>query len=493
VAGRLLHGDRLYVDILDNKDPLFFYTDAGALWLFGWKGPFLLDIVWVALAAGSTLLLLRAIGTSWVTAAAGFIAYPLLLTGAWYYSGYSMLAALSLVPLIGWLWIRGSFAVAGVLLGIGLLFKVNMALMLASAPLALVLLRLPAGSARAQLGRAAAGFGGTAAAAAAVLAARGELHGYLQNLVNNVSYSRNVLSATGRVSGIPGHIKVAAGATGKQSIHFLLFVAAFVLAGLLALRELRQAQPASPQQPRSPAGRPLAALFLSATLTTGVTLALTASWSEHDQLLAYPGAMLIVFVVFLVMTRGAVARVPSTAAACVVAALCVALLGGTAASKSSSGGVPASRWFEGSRSESATLLERGAADRFPRLHEITFAHLGQNDQQGAAAFLDGRFVLSCPAIAQYVFSPDLTGLLRCIAEKKPRLMLVTASFRPEGHAPEGWNRFVARGSSLLGASYEPVLSQSTREGLIQVWALRGTKAAARHPAFPPLPRAGVRG
>jgi hypothetical protein len=203
--------------------------------------------------------------------------------------------------------------------------------------------------------------------------------------------------------------------------------------------------------------------------------------------------MLIVFVVFVVMTRGAVARVPRTAAACVVAALCVALLGGTAASKSSSGGVPASRWFEGSRSESATLLERGAADRFPRLHEITFAHLGQNDQQGAAAFLDGRFVLSCPAIAQYVFSPDLTGLLRCIAEKKPRLMLVTASFRREGHAPEGWNRFVARGSSLLSASYEPVLAQSTREGLIQVWALRGTKAAARHPAFPPAPRPGVRG
>ena len=31
VAGRLLDGDRLYVDVLDNKDPLFYYSHAAAL------------------------------------------------------------------------------------------------------------------------------------------------------------------------------------------------------------------------------------------------------------------------------------------------------------------------------------------------------------------------------------------------------------------------------------------------------------------------------
>ena len=33
VAGRMLDGDRLYSDVLDNKDPLFYYTYAGALWV----------------------------------------------------------------------------------------------------------------------------------------------------------------------------------------------------------------------------------------------------------------------------------------------------------------------------------------------------------------------------------------------------------------------------------------------------------------------------
>lgn len=37
VAGRLLHGDHLYSQVWDNKDPLFFYTDAAALWAGGWR------------------------------------------------------------------------------------------------------------------------------------------------------------------------------------------------------------------------------------------------------------------------------------------------------------------------------------------------------------------------------------------------------------------------------------------------------------------------
>ncbi len=228
-------------DVLDDKDPLFFYSHAAALAVLGRRGPFLLDVVWLTVAAASTVLLLRAIGASWLTTAVGFVAYPLLLTGAWYYSDYSMLAGLAFAPLIGWLWISGRFALAGALFGVGLLFKVNLALVLASAPLAFLLLRLPAGSVRVQVARAAAGFGAVVAAAAAILALRGELHGYLENLINNVAYSRNVLRATGHLTGIIGHIKVAAGATGKP-VHFAVVAAAFLVTGLLAIRTLRHVE-----------------------------------------------------------------------------------------------------------------------------------------------------------------------------------------------------------------------------------------------------------
>src|SRR5918999_5300360 len=38
IAARLLDGDHLYRDVVEPKDPLFFYTYAAALWLGDWRG-----------------------------------------------------------------------------------------------------------------------------------------------------------------------------------------------------------------------------------------------------------------------------------------------------------------------------------------------------------------------------------------------------------------------------------------------------------------------
>ena len=44
VAARLLDGDRLYADVLDNKDPFFFYSYALSLRVAGVRGPFALEV-----------------------------------------------------------------------------------------------------------------------------------------------------------------------------------------------------------------------------------------------------------------------------------------------------------------------------------------------------------------------------------------------------------------------------------------------------------------
>jgi hypothetical protein len=205
-------------------------------------------------------------------------------------------------------------------------------------------------------------------------------------------------------------------------------------------------------------------------VATAVTLALTAVWTTHDELLAYPGLMLVVFVV--VMIAGGVPNLPRSVAACAAAVLAVALVGGTAASTSTSGGLPVSAWFQPARSQTADSLERVAKDQFPRLHELTFAHLGMGDEEGVAGFLDNRFVLACPKISEYVFTPNLQGVLRCIADKRPRLILVTHSFRLMHHAPPAWNEFVARGYSLLSEEYERVFAPEAGPRSPEVWALR---------------------
>jgi hypothetical protein len=485
VAGSMLHGDRLYVGVLDNKDPLFYYAHAGALAAFGWTGPFLLDVVWLAIAAASTLLLLRAVGASWTVAAAGFAVYPLLLTGAWYLSGYSLLAALSFAPLIGLLWLRGNFVAAGALLALGVLFKVNLGLVLASVPLA-ALVVAPRGL-RVQLAKAAGGFAGVAAAAAVALAVRGELHGYIENFKDNISYSRNVLSATGSVTGIPGHIKIAAWAASRpghvlgvavgKPLHLVVVLAVFLLAGALAVRTLRR-RPATPGA--ATATRFLAAAFLSATALTALTLALTAAWSPHDQMLAFPELLLIVFVIaWLVSAKPElVAGARRIAAVCAVAALGIVLLGGTASAPyARAGGV--SYWFDSAHSATAEELEQAAASRFPAARRITYVHLGQNDEEAVAAFLDGRFALACPAIAQYVFTPHLDGVLRCVEGKQPELVLVTQKFRREPHAPAEWDRFVGDGTRLLDRDYERVSTRRTPNGVASVWALAPAGATPR--------------
>lgn len=480
IAGRLLHGDRLYVNVFDNKDPLFFYSHAAALGIFGWAGPFLLDVIWVAIAAGSTLLLLRALGASWLTAGVGFLAYPLLLTGEWYYAGYSLLAALSFAPLIGWLWLRESFALAGAVLAVGLLYKVNLALVIASAPLAIVLLGLSARPLKAQIARAALGVGAILAATAVALALAGELHGYLETLVNNVSYSREVLRTTDNPPGIHGHIKVAAWAASQpghlvglavgKPLHLAVVVAAFLSAGLLAIGSLWRIAGRWGRPTRDPVVRALAALYLCSVATTAVTLALTAAWFPHDQMLAFPSLALIVFVVARIKLE--IPHVPRPVVVAAIAIVGLIVLGGTAAARHArDGGI--GLWVKAGDSRTADLITRTADARLPGRHVITFAHLGQNDEEGAAAFLDDRFVLGCPAIAQYLFTPDLSSVLHCVREKRPQLILVTAEFRPIRGAQPAWNRFVAEGSRLLAQSYERVFTQRTETGIAAVWALSG--------------------
>ncbi|HXF98336.1 MAG TPA: hypothetical protein VNJ46_06960, partial [Gaiellaceae bacterium] len=117
VAARLLEGDRLYADVADNKDPLFFYAYAGALWAGGWRAPFALDALWLALGSLFLALALAELRLARPAVAAGALVYPLALTAYWYEPGATQLPALALAPAALWLWLRGSPAAAGAAVG----------------------------------------------------------------------------------------------------------------------------------------------------------------------------------------------------------------------------------------------------------------------------------------------------------------------------------------------------------------------------------------
>jgi hypothetical protein len=230
------------------------------------------------------------------------------------------------------------------------------------------------------------------------------LAGYVDTVIDNIGYSDAVLEATGRRTGILGHVVAVAELSGGGR-RFAIAAGAFLPVSLLAIWTLRQGRADGPRSGRHPATLTVAALFLSATVTTAVTLALTAAWDHHLQMVAYPGLMLFAFLV--VVIRELPESLPKAVAAWATVGLAVGAIAGTHSQRAGDWSI--SPWLETGRSRTASLLERAGANRFPQVDEMTFAHLGSNDDDAVAAFLDREFVLCLPNDRSVLLLADPVG------------------------------------------------------------------------------------
>jgi hypothetical protein len=468
VAGLLNHGARLYVNVIDNKDPLFYYSHAVALAVVGWRGPYLLDVVWLALAGAGIALLLRALGLPTRAIVIGFLAYPMLLAGQWYLAGYSMLGSLALVPLAGLMWARERPVLCGIVVATGAFFQIDTILLLVSVPIVLCATDRPGGQRRSQGAKAMAAFAAAVAVAGALLALAGELGGYLRNITRNVAYSHDVFAALGLRGGVLGHIRVAVNAIGSPP-RYVAVALMFLAVAAMAVTVLAH----RPRLATDGPARATAALLVGALLATTVTLSLTAVWSQHDQMLAYPAALIAVFLSLAIPSArskagGTVGWLVPLAAA--------ALIG--AAWKPGNGDGGAS-WWKPAHSEAAILVKRATGDGRHPQGDFTIAHLGQNDEEGFAAFLPARYRLACPEIDQYPFTPEPQRTLDCVRSTQPDLILVTPNFRAIATGPAAWNGFVHAGWSMLHLDYRLAASGRGYAGTTEVWVLRTASGTAR--------------
>jgi hypothetical protein len=461
VAARLLDGDRLYVDVWDNKDPLFFYTFAAALAGGDWRLPFVLDAVWLTVAGVGLYSLLRALGAGAPTASVGLVAYPVLLTGAYYYAGYSMLPALALAPVAGWAWARGRFALAGSLVGVACLYKLNLLLVAAAAPIAIALTSVPRRSALRATRRALLGASVPLLGAAAALAVSGELGAYLETVRDNVSYAGDVLVATGRPMGLYGHVWSAAGITDYTPLVAALGTAGVAVA-LWALARLRSRAPLAA----------VAALYLAAAATTGVTLAATAVWDHHAQVIAYPGALLAVLAASA-LERYITGRSRRLLATGLAVGVVVAAFGGFKPSPGVDGG---ESWTSSGRSETAAALEAARRASGASARPIRYAVLGTNHDEAHAEFIDGSWQLACPRFHQYPYSLHLDAVNACLQRERPTLVLVDSPLVPHDETAS-WNAFVRAARRLLRDAYVRVPADGADTA--QVWRLRSISRERR--------------
>ncbi|MGH3129109.1 MAG: hypothetical protein ACRDPX_14400 [Gaiellaceae bacterium] len=444
VAARMLDGDELYSEVIENKDPLVFYTYAGALGIGGWRGPFLLDGLWLAIAAVAIALLLRELRAPRVAVVTGFIVYPLALTSAWYLAGLTMLGGLAFVPLVPWAWLRGRYAMAGVFVAVVMLFKLNLAAVAVAPLLALVLLGVPEGSRLRQLLRAAGGLGASLLAAGVVLGVWAGLREYLETIGYNAHYANGLLASDDTLGRMREHFEIVLEFF-RQSGRWQLPAAIIMLgvfAGVVVLcwtRLLRSL-------------RPLASVSVATLLLTLLTLALTAYWFHHLQMLAYPATLVAATLV------AALAASLGARAGAAGAALCVAFALWSSAKNED--GVDLSRtWNTSPISVGADLLDDARGRYYGNFDKVTYMAFGGNSENAHAVFVEDGFELSCRWFHLYPVSLDrqFDETLDCGQQEAPMLVLVTLGFFDDRSAGETrWGSFVRGARRFLEANYEKV-------------------------------------
>jgi hypothetical protein len=346
-----------------------------------------------------------------------------------------------------------AFVLAGVALATTLLFKLSIALVAIAPLVAFVALGSPAGPRLRYALRALGGFVAATAAVSAFLAVRGELRGYLEVLEYDLTYPDTAQQVQGKSGGLASHLDVARQfflASGKwQFPEALLAVAALAAAAVLGRRR---------------GGRAcilLTALATATLVAALVTLALTAIWFEHLQMLALPAALIgAVFVAFAATSIGTRAGVLA-AAACVSFALWSPLRHELDTS-------PTRAWTGPPYATGAELLEAAHVRFYPRGEEIPYIVFGSNSENAHAVFIDDAFDLACRYFHLYPHSSgeQLTETLECARSRAPELALVTVDFdEPRGDDVPEWDAFVADVGVLLRKRYELV---ADRERL-QVW------------------------
>jgi hypothetical protein len=443
VAARMLDGDVLYAEVVDNKDPLFFAAYAGALWVGGWRGPSLLDGLWFALAAFAFAGLLRELRAPRATVVVGFAVYPLALAGSWYFTGLSMLGGLALVPVSAWLWLRGWFAAAGAAAALVLLFKLNLALLVLAFPVVLLVFDRPDAPRLRQAGRAVIGAVTACGVAALVLAAAGSLRAYLDTIAYNVHYANVRVDSHSPVTRVRAHLAVAKQyftAEAWQAPVTVLVLVAFAAVAVLALRS---------------GERTLRLLVLLATAALGAAIAsvaLTAYYSHHLQLLALPAALIAAsFVTAASKWLGGHATTAVSVVCC-----------GAALWSAGRDDWPptVSQWRAEPVSVGARELERARMRLYPAREEIPYVVFGTNDENGHAAFIDPSFDLSCRWFHLYDVSTreQFDETIDCFDRERPLLVLATPALSAHAGA-NAWNSFVDGVRERLGERYALVSAE----------------------------------
>jgi hypothetical protein len=430
VAERLRAGDRLYTDVWDNKDPLFYWVLALGR-IGGPSGDVIVEVGWLVVGSLGALMIASGLGLGRASSIAlSLIATPLILTGGLYEPGATHLPGVALTLVAVGLAIRGRPALAGVAVAGVCAVKLVMAPLVV--PLVLLVAARRSWPAR-SVGWCSAGAAGGLLLVASALVVRGELQGYLQTQAWNVDYTgTSVLLGSG--SPVAAHLARGLGLVG---VVVAAALAAVVIASLAV--GMRAGRP------------PLKDLLLVRELTGTALLAglgilaLTGMWPHHGQVLHVAAVLAIILV-----AKHLQLSTVSHAAAIVVASSTVLVLSGLLVPKPASIEMPSpsERWgaLHTPSPETTAVLALASSGMYARL--------GSHDDHGHAEGLAGWRLL-CPRFHLYPWDAPASIRAAASCALDAPILIVSDQIR-ERTGPlssPAWNAMVRSTEARLAQAY----------------------------------------
>lgn len=423
MAERLAAGDTLYVDVWDNKEPLFFLT-LGAGRTISPYMDIVIELGWLLLASLAIYQISRSQKlSSSISALLGFAATPIILTGEIYEPGFSHLPSTAILLGIIALALKNHWVWAGALIPVLIGFKIIVLPLALSALLVIFLLNKDKKSSRTDVIRLAVGALSSGIALSLLLIARGEFRGFIDLIISNVSYSQSNISDAYNIP-ILKHIEpvfTASAVTVTAAISVIL---------LLTWKTTTSRR------------NPLWWITLVTLLSSFVVIAITGLWPHHGQIL-FPAAALSAVLLISTFSQLHSEKLSTFA---LVTVLAILLAAGPSLRT-----VIDSALSVRARTSDLTRVAQPTQDLLKLADSGTYQRLGKNTDDSHAFGLR-NFTLGCYQFVQYTY--DLEKTLQYIPECLPTVdfVIVDQGFVTQPGA-DRWNEFVNRSNVVLDQDF----------------------------------------
>jgi hypothetical protein len=404
----IARGSGLYSQIFEVKDPLFLWMGGASNWLFGLRGPYLVDGIFVMASPLVVYLFSQSLKISKTWSVIAAIAFSGSLSGIYFQSLRSGTAALVLIICALWACQKKNWILCGVLAALVIGFKMAYAPALAGVGVyVMAQLKIK------PLVHSAFGFIATISSIMIVMMIRGELGGYVQMVELNFHYRKIFPSAIGFQPGVAGHINVI-NSFGSNFKYLLLALACVLLTckNYLANKELL-----------------IGAVALLMTFVGCIFFLLSsAMWSHHLQPLCLVLLVVVLMVGQYIDNSQGSNSIADRALSIIVVIILVGTFNVTGWKFPMKPQMQVSNWLNPTWIKPAEIsfLEKNNSKL---TMDRTFARLGPNDDNGLGGFISTDWKLVCRHYAQYGHeTPAIVNEISKCISSKPNYVFISPGF-----------------------------------------------------------------